>query len=108
MRIGKLDQRVIFAALVETNDGGSLVQSWPVSSPPDEVWAEVISERGTESFQAARVNARETIRVRVRYRADVQTSWRLTWNDRNYDVKYIDEADRRKGDLWLTAELSHA
>lgn len=108
MQVGKMDERVAFAALVETNDGGSLIRSYAVNSPPDEVFAEVISQRGGESFEASRQNARETIRVRVRYRSDITTTHRLTWQGRNYDIKYVDKTHRRKGNLWLTAEVNGA
>lgn len=108
MQVGKMDERVTFAALTETNDGGSLVRTYAVDSPPDTVFAEVISQRGNETFEAARQNARETIRVRVRYRDDITTSHRLTWRSKNYDVKYVDYTSRRQGYLWLTAELNGA
>lgn len=108
MQVGKMDERVTFAALIETNTSGSLLRAYAVDSPPDTVFAEVISQRGNESFEAARQNARETIRVRVRYREDITTSHRLTWQGRNYDVKYLDKSSRRDGYLWLTAEVNGA
>lgn len=108
MQVGKLDQRVTFETLVETDDSGSLVQTWAGTSPPDTVFAEVLSQRGGESFEAARVNARETVRVRVRYRSDITTNHRLVWRSQNYSIKYVDHSARRDGYLWLTAELNGA
>lgn len=108
MRIGKLDQQIIFAALVEANVEGSLIQSWPIDSPPDMVWAEVISQRGGESFEAAKISARETIRIRVRYRDDITNKYRLNWLGQTYSIIYVDRSQRRDGDLWLTAQISLA
>lgn len=108
MLIGKLDQRILFQSLTEQNIEGGLIKAWATDSPPDEVWGRVYSQRGTETFEAARVNARETIRVLVRFRDDITDKHRLTWNSQAYDIKFVDRSERRKGELWLTAEVSGA
>ena len=101
MRAGKLDQRIILQSLTETSEQGSLI---PTYTTEDTVWAEVITERGTEAFQAARINARATIRVRIRYREDVTTKWRIDWEGQKYNITAVDRSMRRKGELWFTAE----
>ena len=103
MQIGKLDQQITFQTLVETNVSGGITKSWASTSPPDTVWAHVISERGSESFQSSRIDASETIRILVHYRADVTDKWRLLWNGNYYYIKYIDRSQRRDGELWMTA-----
>ncbi len=104
MQTGELDQRITFESLVETNQQGSVVEQWSNDSPPDTVWGKVISERGGEAFEAARVNARATIRVCVRFRDDIDETWRLKWRDVVYQVKTVDPSERRAGYLWMTAE----
>lgn len=108
MQIGELDQRILFQSLVETNTSGSLVQAWSQDSPPDEVFAKVITEKGSESFESARINARAMVRVCVRYRADVDEAWRMTWQGQIYYIKTVDRSERRKGWLWFTAECNGA
>lgn len=102
MKIGELDQLVTLQSLAETNDEGDLTQAWTTVAT---VFAKVKSERGTEAFESARVNARETIRVMMRYRSDVTTKWRIEWMSQFYSVTAIDRSGHRKGELWVTAQL---
>lgn len=101
MRLGKLDQRVILQSLSETNDEGELVKAY---TTVDTVFAEVISQRGSEAFEAARTNARDNIRVRMHYRTDVTVKWRLVWESQNYNIVNVDRSNRRQGELWVTAQ----
>ena len=105
MRSGDLDQVIELQSLTETNVNGELVKTYVMV---EIVHAKVISQRGSESFEAARMNARETIRLQLRYRDDVQTSWRLIWQGQSYNIIYVDHSSRRNGGLWITAELSRA
>lgn len=105
MTAGKLDQRIRIESLSEANDGGEMVQTLSLLA---DVWAEVISQKGSEAFEAARINASETVRVRVRYRDDVTTKHHIVWMGQNYNISAVDRSKRRDGDLWFTAELSGA
>lgn len=105
MLIGKLDQQVILQSLSETNSVGELTQSWTTVGT---VWAHVLTERGQEALEAARINARQMIRVQIRYRTDITTKWRVQWGGQNYSVKSIDRSMRRDGYLWFTAECTGA
>jgi SPP1 family predicted phage head-tail adaptor len=102
MQIGKLDQRVTLQSLAETNTSGGLTQAYTTVAT---VAGHVISQRGTEAFEAARVNARETIRVLLRYRTDLTAKWRIQWAGQTYNVLHVDRSQRRDGMLWLTAEV---
>ena len=108
MQVGKLDQRITFETLVENNVNGSLQQTWAGTSPPDTVWAEVLPPRGQEAFESARINEKKTIRVRVRYRDDILNTWRFTWEGEIYFITTVDRSERRKGNLWLMAQLNGA
>lgn len=106
MQTGKLDQRVIIQALTVTqNDLGESLQSYATLAT---VWGHVMSQRGQEAFEAARVNARETIRVQVRYRDDVTLKHRIQWQSQTYNIIALDRSSRRDGYLWLTAEVNGA
>lgn len=106
MSAGKLDQRIQLQRRVEENTGGDLELTYQnVGSP---VWAEVISQRGSEAFESARVNARETVRIRVRFRPDIDVDWRIVWDEQPYTIKGCDRSQRRAGWLWFTAEIAGA
>jgi SPP1 family predicted phage head-tail adaptor len=102
MQIGKLDQRIILESMAEQNQEGQLVQVW---TPIETVFGHVLTQRGGESFEAARTSARQTIRVQLRYRSDVDQTWRLKWANQYYNVVFVDRSLRRQGELWLTAEV---
>ena len=105
MQTGKLDQRIVLQSLSETNQYGQLTQSWSTVAT---VWGHVLTVRGQEALEAARLNAKEIIRVQVRYRTDVLTTWRLQWAGQNYSIHAIDRSARRDGYLWLTAQATGA
>ncbi len=105
MQIGKMDQQIILQSLVETNTNGSLSQVFTTVAT---VWANVIEPRGSEAFEAARINAKETVRVRIRYRSDVTTAWRFQWMGQNYSITAADRTERRNGYLWLSGKVTGA
>ncbi len=102
MRTGSMDQQVVLQSMTEVNNAGSLSKSYATVAT---VWAEVISQRGNEAFEAARLNARESIRVKMRYRDDVVNTWRMQWGGQNYNIINTDRSNRRNGELWVTGEL---
>lgn len=102
MQTGKLDQVIELQSPVDSNTTGEIKK---VYVPAATVWGEVIQPRGSAAFEAARMNARETIRVRLRYRYDVTTKWRLVWEGQHYNILQRDHSDRRKGYLWITCEV---
>lgn len=102
MRSGDLDERIELQRTIETNDGGELVLT---HETVETVWAKVIFERGAESFESARTNARVTVKFKMRWRDDVQTSWRIGWDGQFYEVVTVDRDKRRLGELWVTCLL---
>lgn len=101
MMAGQLDQRISLLEKQEVNEGGSLKISYVEQAT---VWAQVISQKGAESFEAARVNARETVRIQIRYR-EADATMRVRWLGQDYNIIYIDRSARRDGALWMTCEV---
>lgn len=101
---GEMDEQITFQTETQTIDRGEVVRAWATDSPPDMVWAKIVSERGSETFESARQNARQTIRAKIRFRDDINTSHRFLWGGLAWYIKYVDKSERRKGNLWLTAE----
>lgn len=102
LHIGRLDQQIEIFSHAETNNGGALT---PVYTSQGIVWAHVISQRGSEALESARVNAKETLRIMMRYRADVTNKWRITWNGQSYNIINTDRSQHRAGELWVTAQV---
>lgn len=112
MTAGVLDQQIFFQSPVETDYHGELQTTWVPAdddSPgPSVEWANVITQRGSEAFESARVNAVEAIRVKIRFRDDITTQWRFRWEDQFYYVTAVDRSQRRAGWLWLTGQVQGA
>lgn len=98
---GSQNQKVTFESKVVTNDHGETTSNWTAQGSE---WAEILTARGNEALASAKENASEVIRLRIRYRADVETSWRLTWNGQMYYVQAVDRSMSRVGELWITAQ----
>lgn len=105
MSIGKLDKKIELEAPVEVNNQGDVQISWGQYA---EVWAEIISQRGDQAFEAARLNSQQMLRVRIRYRDDLTTKDRMLWEGQIYKIRSVDRTGRRKGYLWFTAEANLA
>jgi SPP1 family predicted phage head-tail adaptor len=79
-----MNQPVTFFSKSVTRDAlGGEVITW-VDEGDD--WAEVAPLRGREYFVAQQIDAEAEIRFRVRYRPDVDETWRLEWRSVQYDI----------------------
>ena len=76
--------------------GGAPVDVWTdlVSTP--RIWGAVEPLAGREFFDAARVNADVTHRIRIRYRPDVTERMRIVLGARTFDILAALEMDRRQ------------
>lgn len=101
MQSGRLDQQLDLLKPVQTNNLGQLETTFVSQGI---VWGHVISERGREAIEASRQNAFEIVRVCIRHRSDVDTSWQFMWDDKTFGIERVDRSHRRsRGELWLTA-----
>lgn len=101
MKTGGLDQRITLQSQSTANVGGEVTKSYTTQAT---VWGLVISQKGDESFESARMNSRQIIKVKIRYRSDVETTWRVQWMGQSYSVLSVDRSLRRDGELWLMCE----
>ena len=103
MEIGKLDQIINLLSYTEVDTDGEISGSY---TDEGETFARVITQKGSEAFEAARTKSKEIIRVMIRYRDDVNEQWRLTWQGREYSiVAPPDVSGHRRGEIWLTCEM---
>lgn len=105
MDIGKLDERIELQVQTETNNFGEVVKAYVTQAT---VWAKIISQKGAESFEAARMGSSRAIKVQLRFRDDVKTDWRIIWDGEPYNIVDVDRTMRRDGELWLMCETSEA
>jgi len=102
MKAGERNQRIELQPLTETNDGGSLKRTYKTVAT---VWAKIITQRASQEFESARINARQRIRIGMLYRDDVTDKWRIVWKGQSFSIYSIDRSMAQQGELWLTAEI---
>ena len=84
MNAGDLNERVsLFSRSVVKDDHGQDQITW-VSVVS--VWAVVRPLSSREFFAAAQVQQDQTVKIIIRRRIDVQTTWRLVWRGAAHDV----------------------
>jgi SPP1 family predicted phage head-tail adaptor len=86
---------LVIKAPVEARDGfGDVVTTW---SRVATVWGSIEPMYGREFLQARQVQAEDTTRIRIRYRADVRPSWRIeeAGGGASWDIKTITYDERR-------------
>lgn len=94
MRAGLLDQRVTLQSRSEAADAmGQATITWVDIAT---VWAQVQALRGREFFAAAQVQAEHTLKVRIRYRADVNETCRLVWQGNHHDITGVIPVGRKE------------
>lgn len=95
MMAGKLDRRIVIQGLTVTQDDyGGEVDAWATLAT---VWAQWLPGAGSERFTAASVYAEAHGRFRIRWRSDVTTKHRVTYDGKEFDILAVDEIGRREG-----------
>jgi SPP1 family predicted phage head-tail adaptor len=102
MSAGELDRRVQLQQLVTTRDEdfGSEIQSWVTVTP---VWARITERDAREATTADQRVMTRRITVRIRWRSDVTSIWRVLHGERRLRIAGTVEVGRRKY-LDLTCE----
>jgi len=81
---GQYDQRITLQQRVSTIDAlGQESQSWIDAST---VWAKVRPLKGRDFFAAAQQQATIDVQFCIRYRVDVDATWRVLWGGVAYEV----------------------
>lgn len=95
MRAGKLDRRVTFQTKTETkeSDGGVSV-TWADTFT---TWANVLELKGKEKYEASQLVDKADIKLKIRYRTNVNVKMRFVYSDNFYDIYSISELGRQDG-----------
>lgn len=88
MEIGELRHRITFQKLTTTtNENGFEVEDWEDYKT---VWAAVTNLHGREYFEAAAVQKENTVKFTIRYFKGFDTSMRILFQGRQYNIISID------------------
>jgi SPP1 family predicted phage head-tail adaptor len=88
MAIGDLRHRIILQKLTTlVNENGFEEEAWQNYKT---VWASVSNLSGREYYQAAAVQAEKTVKLLIRYIQELDTSMRIFFKDKQYNITSID------------------
>lgn len=105
MEAGKLDRKIrIETKSVTLDTYGQETVTWTTRA---EVWAAVMPLRGSELIASAQLTPETMTKFRIRYRSDILPTDRIVYENKNYDIQYVAELDRRVG-LDITAKQPFA
>jgi len=95
MNAGLMDELVTvqqFTITTDTNTGAKL-QTW---STYKQIYARIQeSERGSESVDSDRREAKQTVIFTTRHDASITTKMRIVWEGKNYNIENIADLSRR-------------
>lgn len=88
VEIGDLRHRITFQKHTTTiNENGFGVEAWEGFKT---IWAAVSNLHGREYFAAAAVQAENTVKFTVRYLPDLDTTMRICFRGKTYNITAID------------------
>lgn len=94
---GQMDQRVTLQQRAAgQNTLGEVVGTWTDVAT---VWAKVEPLRGREYFASGQMQTAVEVRITIRARADVRTTWRVLWRGQAHEV--VSVIDPRAGGEYL-------
>ncbi|MCK9569544.1 phage head closure protein [Candidatus Pacearchaeota archaeon] len=97
MNIGKLRHRITLQSPTATlNAIHETVDTW---TDVDTVWAAIEPNTGTWYYAAKQANSNVKGRVRIRYRSDIEATWRIKFGDRILNIISILTPDERKTEI---------
>jgi SPP1 family predicted phage head-tail adaptor len=102
MRAGRLSKRVALQRYSEAADGyGEQVRTWSTFAT---VWAGIEPLAAKERFAAQQINAHLTLRCVIRYRSDVDTTCRVIFDDRIFQVDGVIDPNMQHAELTLLCQ----
>lgn len=95
MRIGDLKKRIMLQSVTEAADGmGGMTQTW---ADVAEVWGAIWPTSASEVMSAQSAVLSVSHRIRIRYRSDITSAWRVYYTDggKYYNIVSIIDPNMR-------------
>lgn len=102
MRAGTLRDRI----KLQRPRAGASGSDWGPQTAFDnegDVWASVLATAGKEAADVDTVSTVTSFTIRIRYRSDVDSAWRVLWGNKTLDIVDVIDPTGRKAELVITA-----
>lgn len=102
MNAGQMDRQIVLQTYsTTTDDWNHPVKTWADLAT---VWASKVDKRETERNELNQTVALTSTTWTIRYRSDIDTTARIKYGTKIYEIRGIKELGRREG-LQITTEL---
>lgn len=99
----QLNKRITIQEYTEyKNPEGIYIKEWKDKAT---VWASIKNLHGGEFFQAQAVNSKATCKMRIRYIMELDTSMRIKYNEKLYNIVYLDDINERHEYIEVLCEI---
>lgn len=99
----KLNKRITIQEYTEyKTDEGMYIKEWKDKAT---VWASIKNLHGGEFFQAQAVNSKATCKMRIRYIKGLDTNMRIKYNEKSYNIVYLDDINERHEYIEVLCEV---
>lgn len=100
--ITRLRNRVALEQPADVADGaGGYTRSYTTIAT---VWAEILPMNGQEKLDAQKLQSSLMHRITIRYRTDVNATWRVRYGTRLFNIRAVMNNEERNGSLIMIAE----
>ncbi len=101
---GQLDRRVVFQSQASSTDAfGQNVGSW---SDTLTLWAKVVERSGSESEQSNQIVAVRKVDFFIRYNAQINETFRVSYRSRIYEIEAIIHDESRDSFMKIETRLT--
>jgi len=101
-RIGDLRHRITIESLTLAGDGqGGSSETWATFAT---VWASVEPVKGGERFFSEQIQYQRTHKIIIRHLTGINSTMRISFDGRTFQIKAIRRADERKFFMLIDAE----
>lgn len=88
LKIGDLNKRIIIQTFsITVSDSGFETEGWNTYKT---IWASATNLHGREFYSAMAVHSEKTIKFSIRYMKDLDTSMRILFDNKSYNITSID------------------
>jgi len=100
---GKLNRRLALQSNTPSQDSyGDTIESWSLIG---NVWAEMVSAKGSEKFTGQQDAGFDTVVWRIRYRSDLDNLDRVVFESQNYDILGVNEEGYKTNLILITKAI---
>ena len=107
-KTGHLNKRVTLLKLAEVEDEYSLTHQELVDAVGHKVWAKIEPLRGAAYLEAHKEGVKDTIRITIRYRANVTNDMFVKYRDKLYTIDTIIDPAEAHAKLELMCKIREA